>query len=70
MIRTVATMMTSAVWHGIHSGYYLSLLTIPFILIVEDMVWNVIREKLNAKVNFIHHLLKLFKKIVPDSEYL
>ena len=34
--RTTVTMLTSAFWHGVHSGYYLSMLTVPFILLAED----------------------------------
>jgi lysophospholipid acyltransferase 7 len=35
-LRTTVTMLTSAFWHGVYSGYYLSMLTVPFILIAED----------------------------------
>lgn len=36
--RTVATMFVSGVWHGVYSGYYISMGMIPFGLIVED-IW-------------------------------
>ncbi|XP_050295315.1 lysophospholipid acyltransferase 7 [Anthonomus grandis grandis] len=36
--RTFATMFVSGVWHGVHSGYYISVGMIPFGLIVED-IW-------------------------------
>lgn len=37
--RTVATLATSAVWHGIHPGYYFCICGAPFYLPVED-VWD------------------------------
>lgn len=42
-LRTVATMLISAFWHGVHSGYYLSMLTVPFILVAEDAVKRKLR---------------------------
>lgn len=36
--RTFATMFVSGVWHGVYSGYYISVGMIPFGLIVED-IW-------------------------------
>ncbi|XP_078335706.1 membrane-bound acylglycerophosphatidylinositol O-acyltransferase mboat7-like isoform X2 [Crassostrea virginica] len=34
--RVAITMTISAFWHGIYSGYYLSFLLVPLILIAED----------------------------------
>merc|ERR1712071_451408 len=36
-LRVTITMLVSAFWHGVHSGYYLSMLTVPFILVAEDL---------------------------------
>jgi len=36
-LRVTVTMLVSAFWHGVHSGYYLSMLSVPFILMAEDM---------------------------------
>ncbi|XP_019871648.2 lysophospholipid acyltransferase 7 [Aethina tumida] len=36
--RVLATVMTSAMWHGVYSGYYVCICTIPLALMVED-VW-------------------------------
>lgn len=42
-LRTTVTMLTSAFWHGVHSGYYLSMLTVPFILVAEDAIKSKLR---------------------------
>lgn len=36
--RTFATLFVSGVWHGVYTGYYISMGMIPFGLIVED-IW-------------------------------
>lgn len=33
-------MLVSAYWHGIHPGYYLSFMTIPLCLYVEDLMFS------------------------------
>lgn len=48
--REALTMFTSAYWHGVHSGYYLSMLTVPFILAVEDYFDKLVRRKLGETV--------------------
>ncbi|XP_055337429.1 lysophospholipid acyltransferase 7-like [Paramacrobiotus metropolitanus] len=37
-IRTVVVMFVSAYWHGLHGGYYLSLLTVPLMLMAESWI--------------------------------
>ncbi|GAV00201.1 hypothetical protein RvY_11085 [Ramazzottius varieornatus] len=37
-IRTAVVMFVSAYWHGLHGGYYISLLTVPLMLAAEDWV--------------------------------
>lgn len=44
-------MLASAYWHGVHSGYYLSMLTVPFILAVEDYYDRLVRKKLGPTVS-------------------
>lgn len=44
-------MLVSAYWHGIWGGYYLSLLTVPIILIAEDLMIKAFRTEEN-KVTF------------------
>ncbi|XP_045477551.1 lysophospholipid acyltransferase 7 [Harmonia axyridis] len=36
--RTYATLMVSAVWHGVYTGYYACIGTVPFVLAIED-IW-------------------------------
>lgn len=45
-LRTVVTMLISAFWHGVHSGYYLSMLTVPYILLAEDAIKKKLRPLL------------------------
>ena len=34
-LRTLMVMLVSSVWHGVHPGYYLSLGSVPFCLMVS-----------------------------------
>ncbi|KAL1498193.1 hypothetical protein ABEB36_009030 [Hypothenemus hampei] len=43
--RTFATMFVSGVWHGVYSGYYISVGMIPFGLIVEDIWVEILLKK-------------------------
>ena len=52
-------MLTSAFWHGVYSGYYLSMLTVPFILVAEDLA----RRKIRHLVLLIHFFKKYFHGI-------
>jgi len=36
VLKLTTDRLVSAFWHGVHSGYYLSMLTVPFILVAED----------------------------------
>ena len=42
--RTMATLMVSAVWHGIYSGYYFCIMAVPFYLPVEDLYTKLYRK--------------------------
>ncbi|GFR90334.1 lysophospholipid acyltransferase 7 [Elysia marginata] len=42
--RVAITMTVSAFWHGIHPGYYLSFLTVPPILMAEEVMIKAFRE--------------------------
>jgi lysophospholipid acyltransferase 7 len=42
--RVAITMGVSAFWHGIHPGYYLSFLTVPPILMAEDVMIKAFRQ--------------------------
>lgn len=61
--RTVVTMLTSAVWHGVYTGYYLCIGTVPFVLIIED-IWTKILLKNNQnekQVKIYQFILWFFK---------
>lgn len=49
-LRTAAVMIVSSMWHGVHPGYYLSLGSVPLVLIVEDLYDRIVRRKLSQKV--------------------
>lgn len=42
--RVAITMTVSAFWHGIHPGYYLSFLTVPPILMAEEVMIKAFRD--------------------------
>jgi len=46
-LRTTAVMLMSSVWHGVYSGYYLSLGSVPLCLVVEDLWVRQIRSRLS-----------------------
>jgi len=43
---TLVTMLVSAYWHGFHAGYYLSFLTVPLVVAVDDLWAGLVRKKL------------------------
>ena len=44
-------MVVSAFWHGVHSGYYLSIGSCPLVMVVEDLYAKIVRKKLTEKVS-------------------
>ncbi len=52
-LRAFIVMMTSSIWHGVYSGYYLSLGSVPFVLAVEDLYEKVLRRKLSGNLQMI-----------------
>ena len=46
-------MGVSAFWHGIHPGYYLSFLTVPFILVAEDLLVAAFRTDTSASQRYV-----------------
>ena len=51
LARSLAVMAASSVWHGVYAGYYLSLGSVPFVLVVEDVYDRVLRRRLPKKVS-------------------
>ena len=54
LARSLAVMAVSSVWHGVYSGYYLSLGSVPFVLVVEDVYDRIVRRRLPNKVRVIN----------------
>ncbi|CAL1548456.1 unnamed protein product [Lymnaea stagnalis] len=48
--RVAITMAVSAFWHGIHPGYYLSFLTVPPILMAEEVMIKAFRDGKSPQV--------------------
>ncbi|XP_037073895.1 lysophospholipid acyltransferase 7-like [Pollicipes pollicipes] len=49
VVRASLTMLVSAFWHGIRSGYYLSLLVCPLYMAVEDVWDRLLRRRLSPQ---------------------
>ncbi|XP_045138233.1 lysophospholipid acyltransferase 7-like [Portunus trituberculatus] len=62
-VREALTMLASAYWHGVHSGYYLSMLTVPFILAVEDYYDRLLRKKLGDTGKCLYDWFSWFVKM-------
>ncbi|CAG9530511.1 unnamed protein product [Cercopithifilaria johnstoni] len=45
------TMSVSAFWHGIHPGYFLSFLTVPFCTMAEDSILSLVPKDPNGKLS-------------------
>lgn len=42
-------MLISSFWHGVHPGYYFTLMSSPFILLIEDTMFRGVRMRLNGE---------------------
>lgn len=49
VFRVAITMLTSAFWHGVYPGYYLCLLTVPFVLLAEDSMDRALRREASSQ---------------------
>ncbi|XP_078692161.1 membrane-bound acylglycerophosphatidylinositol O-acyltransferase mboat7-like [Branchiostoma floridae x Branchiostoma belcheri] len=61
--RVATTMLLSAYWHGLHPGYYLSLMTIPLSLWVETEASTTFRARLGIRGQRIWDWLHCFLKM-------
>ena len=50
--RAFVVMMVSSLWHGVYSGYYLSLGSVPFVLAVEDLYEKILRRRLQTTQSY------------------
>lgn len=48
--RTIITMFVSAFWHGVYSGYYICICSVPIYLIVEDLYVKLFIKNNEGKV--------------------
>lgn len=77
--RTMVTLIVSAVWHGVYTGYYACICGAPFYLAIEDVWVNIVLKGNKGKVRvffintfqtvyflqfFLLQLLKLWEWIV------
>jgi len=61
-LRAFVVMMVSSVWHGVYSGYYLSLGSVPFVLAVEDLYEKILKRKLNEPQKQQYETLSWFMR--------
>lgn len=66
-LRTAAVMIVSSMWHGVHPGYYLSLGSVPLVLIVEDLYDRIVRRKLSQKGQATYDWLSWFYRMQQFS---
>lgn len=48
--RTIAVVVVSAMWHGVYTGYYVCICSVPFVLFIEDVYYKLfMKDKANKK---------------------
>lgn len=57
-LRVTITMLVSSLWHGVHAGYYLCLLSVPLYLPAEDLMVKLVPE---PRSSFMHVLFIFYK---------
>lgn len=59
-IRIYVTLLVSALWHGIYTGHYVCIATVPFVLLVED-VWVkiLLKNKENVRIEAFSEIFLL-----------
>ncbi|XP_021002712.1 lysophospholipid acyltransferase 7 isoform X2 [Parasteatoda tepidariorum] len=62
-VKMLVTMFVSAIWHGVHPGYYLSLLGTPLLLISEIEVEKAFRKNASATSQKIYDFIWYFIKM-------
>ena len=45
-------MFVSAFWHGVHPGYYLTFMSVPFVVIAETRMSKTIKPYLNGRLTY------------------
>merc|ERR1740123_682344 len=62
-LRTTMVMLVSSVWHGVHPGYYLSLGSVPFCLMVEDYFRKIVRSRLPQRSQRLYDYVGWFVRM-------
>lgn len=62
-LRTLAVMVVSSVWHGVHPGYYLGLCSVPLCLPVEDLWRARVRDRLGEGGRVVYDWLSWFVRM-------
>jgi len=58
LARGVVLMAISSFWHGIHPGYYATLMSAPFLILAEDLMEKSVRSQLsNAKLIRLYDII-------------
>lgn len=55
LYRVMTVMFISAIWHGLHGGYFIAFLSFPYFFIGEDLLLKTLRSRLRHR-----HLLNLY----------
>ncbi len=50
----MVTFFVSSLWHGMYAGYYVSLFSVPFYLVVEDIFQKRVVQDQNSKIVSIY----------------
>ena len=67
--RIPAVMSVSAFWHGIDPGYFGAFLTMPFVMMAEDLLASLIKQKLPEAYHNAYDWLNWFAKM-RSFEYM
>ena len=51
-LRMFALLFISAFWHGVHPGYYLTFLSVPFVVLAEKRMVDALSPHLNVKQKY------------------
>lgn len=53
-------LFVSAFWHGVHPGYYVTIMSVPLMILAEKQMGKLIKPYLNAKQLYYYDWLSWF----------
>ena len=53
-------LFVSAFWHGVHPGYYVTIMSVPLMILAETQMGKLIKPHLNAKQLYYYDWLSWF----------